>query len=976
MGFKSFADKFSLTLNDEITCIVGPNGSGKSNVVDAVRWVLGEQSVKSLRGDGAMSDVIFQGSKSRKPLNVASVMLVFDNSDHYLKIPYDEVSIKRKIFRTGENEYYLNGEKCRLKDIMDLFLDSGIGRESFNIISQGEVQRILSNSPYDRRIIFEEAAGVLKYKKRKEEAFRKLEKTKINLDRVEDIIKELKERVEPLKEQSSKAKKYLEHKENLEKHDIALLCYDITKMSDTYQGVKKKITTLEEELRDLSSNSSLQDVNRLKLKEDITHLEEELTKYNQDYVEKTKQVEGLNRDLSLMKERSKYDRNSSMVKENMQLLLEKKLASQNEVSKSQEEVRLLQSTRETIEKQILKEEDKYQEKRKKKDQIFNDFNALDKETLLIDNKILSKKNALETASGVPSSVKSVLSNPKLKGIHQTLANLLTIDSTYVKALETAIFSSKYYLVVDDEQAAKDAIFYLKNNHLGRVTFLPISTMKPREVDKETLASLQNDSSFVDVLSNLVSYTDTYHVIILNQLGNILVAKDLDGATKLAKKINYRYRIITLDGDVINVGGSLTGGSSSPSYSAITIRQEIEELSLEKTKKMEQKETLDQKLQQLNSELSSFLEKLGTIRQSLLQANQELEQKQMNLSKLENELSSLTKELSDLEHLQQDSLSEEETKLTKDYYQALEEVEHLKLKLQEIKKQLDILHQKEQEEDATMKLQSSLYRSKEQELKQLEISHSKLDVKLDHLLQTLSEEYSLTYEKAKVDYPLEIDPNVARELVNSSKAAIKALGMVNLASIDEYEEVNERYTFLTNQKNDLDQAKETLLSIINQMDEVMKENFMTTFNQVKEEFKLVFRELFNGGSADLTLTEPNDILTTGIEIVASPPGKKLKSISLLSGGEKTLTAISLLFAILNVRTVPFCLFDEVEAALDEANVDQFGKYLDHYKEKTQFLIITHKKKTMEYAKTLYGITMQESGVSKLVSVKLDDAIEVV
>ncbi len=973
LGFKSFADKFSLALDDEITCIVGPNGSGKSNVVDAVRWVLGEQSVKSLRGDGLMSDVIFQGSKSRKPLNVASVMLVFDNADHYLKIPYDEVSIKRKIFRTGENEYYLNGEKCRLKDIMDLFLDSGIGRESFNIISQGEVQKILSNSPYDRRQIFEEAAGVLKYKKRKEEAFRKLEKTKINLDRVEDIIKELSERVEPLKEQSAKAKKYLEHKEALEKYDIALLCYDITNMSDAYQEEKEKITRLEEELRNLSSDSSLQDVNRLKLKENIAKLEENLAGYNQEYVDKTKQIEGLNRDLSLMRERSKYDKDSSIVKENMRILLEKKLVAQNEVSKMQEEISLLEKKEENIKHQLQEEEEKYQNQRKKKEQFFLEFNTLDKEVLSLDNMIFSKKNALESASGVPTSVKSVLSSPKLKGIHQTLANLLSVDEKYVKAVETAIAGSKYFLVVDDEKSAKEAIFYLKSNHLGRATFLPIATMKPREVDKETLTILKNETGFVDVLSNLVTFKDEYQTIILNQLGNVLIAKDLDGATTLAKKINYRYRVITIDGDVINVGGSLTGGSTGPSYSAVTIRQEIEKLTSDKDKKMKQKIELEQKLQQENEALSTFEQTLITIRQSLLQAIQEKEQKQVNLAKQENDFSILSKELSDLEHLQKDSLTSEEEKLTSDYYQAKEQGEHLKLKLQEAQKELDLLRQKEQEEDATIKLQTSLYRAKEQELKQLEINHSKLDVKLDHLLEILSEEYSITYEKAKNDYPLEVDPSEARELVNSSKASIKALGMVNLESIDEYEEVNERYTFLTNQKNDLDQAQETLLSIIDQMDEVMRENFTTTFDKIREEFKVVFKELFNGGSADLTLTDPSDLLTTGVEIIASPPGKKLKSISLLAGLEITLTAISLLFSILNVRTVPFCLFDEVEAALDEANVDQFGKYLDHYKEKTQFLIITHKKKTMEYAKTLYGITMQESGVSKLVSVKLDEYV---
>lgn len=974
-GFKSFADKLSIKLDDKTTCIVGPNGSGKSNIVDAVRWVLGEQSVKSLRGEGAMSEVIFSGSKSRNPLNVASVELIFDNSDHYLNIPYTEISIKRKVYRNGENEYILNHEKCRLKDITDLLMDSGIGKESFNIISQGEVDRILSTSSGERRIIFEEAAGILKYKKRKEEALRKLDRTHNNLDRVNDIINELEIQVEPLKEQSKKAKKYLETKEKLEKLDIALITNDILFYSNEVNKNKEKKESLEQEIVLLSNRSSLNNTEDMKNQQRLELLEQELNQINKDLVILAEEVEKLNGERLLLRERtSKNDTNEVLEK------LRKELDNKGNISKKiellQEEVKLLENKRKDKISTLDKNKTELEKINKEQNMEQLEYSKMDRDLITLNHKIDSIKTEIEAGGNVPSSVRKVLNEHSLEGIHNTIGNILEIDNEYIKALEIAISSSKNFIITENENAAKSAIRYLKDNHLGRATFFPLTVIKKRYVDGDTLSILRNDSDFIAVLSDLVNYNKKYESIIENQLGTVIVSKNIDSATRLSKKIRSRYKVVTLDGDVVHIGGSMSGGSSYSSKSMISLKQNLLEYQNELENKQERLENVKEKVRELSSRKDEINEIYATNSRDKMLLDQELSSKIDELSKREKELDEINSKITSYESVENNSIDQKEQELMNAYQQKSTEKDKMSLRKESIVVEIDNLKQIIEEATAKEKSENSKLRNLEKEVNDLEVKITRADVKLDSMLNTLNEDYSMTYEKAKSMYVLEIDEDEARNKVSIYKSEIRKLGMVNLAAIEEYERVNTRYEFLSNQKEDLLKAEETLLDIMNEMDDVMIEEFKKTFEKIRQEFKVVFRELFHGGNADLILTNPDDILTTGVDIVASPPGKKLTTITLLSGGEKTFTAISLLFAILNVKTVPFCLFDEVEAALDDANVNAFGNYLKNYKNKTQFLIITHKKKTMEYADTLYGITMQESGVSKLVSVKLNQKVETI
>ena len=975
-GFKSFADKLDIKLDDKITCIVGPNGSGKSNVVDAVRWVLGEQSVKSLRGEGSMSDVIFSGSKSRNPLNVASVELVFDNTDHYINVPYTEISIKRKVYRTGENEYYLNGEKCRLKDVTNLLLDTGMGKESFNIISQGEVEKILSNSPSDRRVIFEEAAGILKYKRRKEEALRKLDRTHNNLDRVNDIITELELQVGPLKEQSEKATEYLENKKGLDNYEVALLAYDIENYNQQLEQAKQKKEKIDKEIVTLSNESSSADISALEDNTKLEKLEQEKTSLNNNLLKVTEEVEKINGEKNLLKERSKTNKEEEVLKETIRTTLEKKGQIEKSISLITEEINSINQDKKSKEEKYAELEKQISTAKNKRNYLMSNYSKMDQDLISLGHKISSLRMELEQSSDLPNSVRSVLKDTSLQGIHNTIGNIITIEDTYLKALNVAISSNKNFVITSDEESAKKAINYLKDNHLGRATFFPLTVIKPRFVDSETLNQIRNNSDFIAVLSDLLTYNKKYQNIIENQFGTTIISKDLDSANRLSKLIRNRYKIITLDGDVINVGGSMTGGSLNKTKSVITTKQEL--------KYQEEKEyTLKNEIASLKDELAeidniiSKLEEENYLKEKeKISISELLNSKNIDLSRVKQEYESVKKEWENLEAISNNSVSEKEQELIKLFHEKSSLKEQLQLKLKNITKEIDELKVKIEETQATYKLKNSTLRNLEKSSRELEISINRLDVKIDNMLNILSEDYELTFERAKNDYSLDIEPEEARVKVNTYRNNIKRIGMVNLGAIEEYERVNTRYSFLTNQREDLYKAESTLLEIMNEMDEVMEEEFKNTFMAIQIEFQKVFKELFNGGQASLKLTDPSNMLTTGVEIVASPPGKKLTTISLLSGGEKTLTAISLLFAILNVRSVPFCLFDEVEAALDEANVAGFGTYLNHYRDKTQFLIITHKKKTMEYANTLYGITMQESGVSKLVSVKLEDHMEVV
>ena len=974
-GFKSFADKLDIKLDDKITCIVGPNGSGKSNVVDAVRWVLGEQSVKSLRGEGSMSDVIFSGSKSRNPLNVASVELIFDNSDHYINIPYTDISIKRKVYRNGENEYFLNNERCRLKDITNLLMDSGVGKESFNIISQGEVDRIISSSSQDRRVVFEEAAGILKYKKRKEEALRKLDRTHNNLDRVNDIITELELQVGPLREQSKKAKEYLENKEGLDKYEVALLAHDIEYLNGELEENKNKREALEKQIMTLSNEYTNSDVKTVEDQNKLDKLEKELVLINNELLKTTEEVEKINGEKNLLKERSNSSKKDNEVSEKIRKLLEEKASINHSIEIINKEIEVINNDSNQYNEKLDLLRNDISKYTKEKNMEQNEYSKLDRDIINIKNKIESLKIEIENGGNIPNSVRSILKANSLTGIHNTIGNVISTDSKYIKALEIALSSSKNFIITDDEVSSKEAINYLKDNRLGRATFFPLSVIKDRYVDGDILNKLDTNSDFIGVLSDLVEYDKKYKNIIYNQLGTVLVSPDIDSATRLSRVINKRYKIVTLDGDVIHIGGSMSGGSFYTSKSVITLRQELNLLEMKLNTSEENIIRSRNNINKLVENIDKSNEEYLKISREKVLLDEKIKSKNDDLTLLKNSLSSTTLELESYEGIKSNSISQMEEELINKFNEKSILKDKLAIDSKKLAKEIGNLKDEIERRSADEKIHNSTLRNLEKEVSNLNINITKADVKLDNMLNILNEEYSITFEKAKADYQLDIEVDEARKKVNTYRSNIKRIGMVNLDSIDEYERVNTRYEFLQKQKEDLLKAEDTLLDIMNEMDDVMVEEFSNTFENIRKEFREVFKELFGGGSADLKLTNPDDLLTTGVDIVASPPGKKLTTISLLSGGEKTFTAISLLFAILNVKTVPFCLFDEVEAALDEANVDAFGKYLDHYKNKTQFLIITHKKKTMEFADTLYGITMQESGVSKLVSVKLNEKAEV-
>lgn len=969
-GFKSFADKTEINFEKNINGIVGPNGSGKSNIVDAVRWVLGEQSVKSLRGDTS-TDVIFSGSKSRKALNSASVTLTFDNEDKHLQTNYSEVSIKRVMYRTGENEYFLNNEHCRLKDITSLFTDSGADKEAFNIISQGKIDEIISTKPQDRRLIFESAAGVLKYKKRKTEALKKLDRTNSNINRVNDIINELKINLEPLRKQSQDAKKYLELKEELKEIDISLITYDITNLNNKLQKTKTNIDTLNDELVSLSSNTSSYDIDILTKKDKIKEIEDSISEKQKLLIELTKNIEKIDANIKVLKERQKYTKESDEISNNIVSLKENILKYDNEINK----LSLLLEESNNSHNELLKEQAKiYTEldnTKQKKNKITTKINDSNRDITNLNYKISYLEENINNNNLLPSSIKNILNNPRISGVHNVIGNLISIADEYKTAINIALGPSTNYLVVDTKGNAKECVNYLKENNLGRATFYPLDTIKAKYIDEITQNRLTNIKGYINIASNLVTYSSEYQNIIKNSLGNIIIADNIDNANIISNIINHKYRVVTLDGQVVNIGGSITGGSLNKINNIIKEKYKLDSYKRELNTLTENLNKFNTESKLLEQNILSLEEKNYTIKTSLTDLMDKQQKLELSLSEQKEQKESLARELIDLESISNNNTDKELDNLLTMYYSSIGSKDNVNSEITNLTKKKEIINADILEIEQTRNKSNTYISAKEKELNKLELSLNTISLKLDNLLLTLTEEYNITYESAINNYKLELEESLARDKVNSLKSELKSIPYVNLGAIDEFDRINTRYEFLTKQKEDLHNAENTLLEIINEMDEVMQEKFLKTFEEIRAEFKKVFVSMFQGGEAELILTNPDNILETGIEIQAVPSGKKLKSITLLSGGEKTFTAISLLFAILNVRPVPFCLLDEVEAALDDANVESFGRYLYKYRDKTQFILITHKKKTMEFADVLYGITMQESGVSKLVSVRLED-----
>ncbi len=970
-GFKSFADKIVIDLNDGITGIVGPNGSGKSNVVDAVRWVLGEQSVRQLRGDGSMTDVIFSGSKSRNGANVASVTLVFDNTDNYFPLSFSEVSIKRRVYKDGTNEYYLNGERCRLKDITDVLLDSGIAKESFNIISQGKIEEIIASKPEDRRVIIEEAAGVLKYKRRKSDALRKLDRTHDNMSRVNDIINELEVQINPLKEQREKALQYLEVKEELEGIEVALIAHDITNINYKYQENKNRVKIISDEILGMGSSSNTNEAKLTEMKLKQTKLMDDIRVCQQNLLEITKLVEQINSQKNIITERKKYTVEDSKLHAHVLELTEESFRTKNDIESYLLKVKQLDEECNELSVKLKSIEEDINKLKSKKINVEGVLSGYNRNEVFIKNKIESLQTSIENNDLLPSSVKSVLNNPKLNGIHNTIGNIIEVEEKYSLAISTILGASSNNIIVDNENSAKEAINYLKNNNLGRATFFPLNIIKVKTISNDILNSINDIQGYIGVASNLTKYDKKYDNIVKNQLGNVIVVENIDTANKICKMINYSYRVVTIDGEIFHVGGSLTGGNAPKIRNIILEKHELEQYINEEKNIIGNIKLSENEINEIDYNLKGLEDKFYLMNKEFITITETKNNYLNTLNMLKEKDINLNNEIVGTNNIIDNKLSKEEEDVIARYYDAVKEKETLTLTLSNLQNKDLELKEELEELELSIKKENSLYNSKNKELKDLEIEINRADVKLDNLLNTLSETYNITYEKASSLYKLELSEEVARNKVQNLKKTIKELGMVNLAAPEEYDRVSVRYEFLIKQRDDLVSAENTLLEIIKEMDSVMETDFKVTFEIVNKNFSETFKELFKGGTASLKLTDPNNLLETGVEIIASPPGKKLTSISLLSGGEKTFTAISLLFAILKSRPVPFCILDEVEAALDEVNVDSFGAYLKNLKLKTQFILITHKKRTMEYADVLYGITMQESGVSKLVSVKLEE-----
>ncbi len=968
-GFKSFADRIVIELNKTFTGIVGPNGSGKSNIVDAVKWVLGEQSIKTLRGTSGMSDVIFNGSKSRDAKNAASVTISFDNTNHELNTDYETVEVKRIVYKSGENEYYLNGQRCRLKDITDLFLDSFSTKDGINIIAQGKVAEILSNKAEDRRIVFEEAAGVLKYKKRKEDSLRKLAKTHDNLSRINMIINELESQVEPLKKESEKANKYNEIKNELTNIDVALITNDISKKYVTLEENRKRVSSLKENIAfKTSENRKLETIieeNKIKL----IKLESKESKIREDLNKVTTDLSNASQKKELLIERTKYDKNSDEVKNNLIAVKEKQLLVKNEIESLNRTIINKKSEEQNINEVLTNLEKENSTLNKRLEIIKSEYNNIIRQEETLKNKKQILENNIQNNELAPYSVKFIL-NSHIDKVHDVIGNLVTTDDKYMNMLNVAIQNVQNHIVVDDEETAKRCISLLKENKSGRATFLPISAIKPKRIDEVILNKIKKEDSFIGIASELVNYSNIYSDIINNLLGTTLVVKTIDDAIKISKLIYNRYRIITLNGDVINVGGSMTGGSLktnnsiiSEKYELESIKETIKNIGIRKEEIVKEEEELEFKFNDLKNKIYKSNVEIVGIKEFISNKTSLL-----NDNKAENE--KLLNEISDLSNNSKEKIDKNISNIMDKYYKLENLKKELEYNLNSVIKEQNHIKDSINESEIVIKKANNDEKKEIENINKLEIDITKDNILVDNLLVKLNEEYSMTYEKAKQNYILQMDEETARLKVADLKRNIKLLGNINLNSIEDYERVNKRYTFMITQKEDLKNSESNLLDIIKSMDEQMIDKFSKTFNKINIEFNQVFKELFNGGEARLELTDPNNMLETGIDIIAYPPGKKPANISLLSGGEKTLTAISLLFSIMNLKQVPFVILDEVESALDEANVERFGKYLDNYKGKTQLLIITHKKKTMEFVDLLYGVTMEESGVSKLVSVKLE------
>ena len=1164
-GFKSFADKTKVVFDQGVTAVVGPNGSGKSNITESLRWALGESSVKSLRG-GKMPDVIFAGTESRKPLNYASVIVTLDNQDGFIKDAGQEIKVERHIYRSGDSEYKIDGKKVRLRDIHDLFLDTGLGRDSFSIISQGKVEEIFNSKPEERRAIFEEAAGVLKYKTRRKETESKLQQTQDNLDRLEDIIYELDNQIKPLEKQAATARKFMEldgqrkaiyldvlvaqiqankaeldvtegelnqvqelltsyyqKRQELEeenqtlkkkRHDLqAEMAKDQSSLMDltsliselerklalskleteqvalNQQEAQTRLASLDEKRNALIQEKEEKEANLSQLEEnlavntkELNRLEAELLAFSDDpdqmieqlrerFVAFLQEEADVSNQLTRIENDLENSRQQTQKQEEQLESLKEQLASAK--SKASEQELALKSAKEEVQSLLAdyqtnakQEEEQKQAYQSQQNQLFDRLDSLKNKQA----KAQSLENILKNHSNFYAGVKSVLQEKnRLGGIIGAVSEHLTFDVHYQTALEIALGASSQHIIVEDEQAATKAIDFLKRNRSGRATFLPLTTIKARSISGQNQDVIASSPGFLGMADELVTFDAKLEAIFKNLLATTAIFDTVEHARDAARKVRYQVRMVTLDGTELRTGGSYAGGANRQNNS-IFIKPELEQLQKEIAQEEKLLRQEEENLKSVQENLANLTQTLETIKsqgeqariqeQGLYLAYQqtsqqveeletllELQEKELNnlrggdwqaekekcqerLSIIATEKQKLESEIEEIksnknaiqERYQnlQEKLSQERLLKTEmigrkryevaDIERINKELEYLDMEQDEIERLLqekvdnlekvdtELLTKQEAEaksqkeeiqqglirkrfelddiegqlDDIASHLEQARQQNEEWIRKQTraEATKEKITDRLRYLQGQLTEEYQISYTEAlEQANPLE-DLAVAEQKVKDLEKSIRSLGPVNLDAIEQFDEVHERLEFLNSQRDDILSAKNLLLETITEMNDEVKERFKSTFEAIRESFKVTFKQMFGGGQADLILTE-GDLLTAGVEISVQPPGKKIQSLNLMSGGEKALSALALLFSIIRVKTIPFVILDEVEAALDEANVKRFGDYLNRFDKDSQFIVVTHRKGTMAAADSIYGVTMQESGVSKIVSVKLKD-----
>ncbi len=1172
-GFKSFADKTVLEFMPGITAVIGPNGSGKSNISDSIRWVLGEQSMKSLRGTKSL-DIIFAGTQNRKSLGFAEASLVFDNTDGALQIEYTEVTVTRKIYRSGETGYYINKVPCRLKDVLELFMDTGIGKDGYSIIGQGKIDEILSNKSEDRRHIFEEAAGIVKFRTRKAESEKKLEHTKLNLLRINDILAEIEANIEPLKAQSEKAKKYLSLREELKSIEIGLFLYNIEKYKTNLEEIVK-----DEEIYTTQcgeEEEKLEKVKQLKeaLKEEVDRITNQIEEMSNIGFESQKEIEMLNSDINVANTRiNNNEENKQRYEKEIEELEIRKKELEDEIKQKEEKRDNLKQNREKYEKELAEKEKALEEITKKlsskeleiegykkqveentdkkyelqsqsheqdinvendekrqrqiKSEISNYISELDSTRLQkediskgfyeidskrnnilksleeinvkkqssdqkikayntqinqLENEMRIKESRLrflveteKEKEGYVKSVKSLLKDCENvkelgKGMHGVLANIIDVPEQYQTAIEMSLGMSLQNIVTDTEQDAKRLVEHLRKNNLGRASFLPIASVRGKKLDKIK----GKENGVIGIASDLIKFDKKYEQIIISLLGRTVIVDNMDNAIKVAKQNGYTFRIMTLDGDMINPSGAITGGSVAKKTVNILgrgkeieklqkeikdIKQKIEKIKQEKQEfensiedTIEMATSLEKELQEIDityatekqkvvaideniEKLEKRLQKLKDEGQQLEEQKEEAKNTKQEIEKKIEELSSqneeLTKVITEFAELNKDnqkyvddlnfditnlkisvssfdeseaSIEEMKERINMDIENTLKSIENKKLQIEQIKSdnfnlQETIKETKQKIENIKEEVKNS--GSKIEELKndrqdknkklseqeneitekfkviedlksqivKIDVKKTKLEEDIQSIINKMWEEYELTPNNITEEYKKPENVAMTQKKVNNLRSDIRNLGSINIDSIEEYKNTKERYDFMCEQRVDLENTMAKLRKMIQEMTTTMKQQFKEQFELINKNFAEVFKELFGGGNASLKLEDEENILDCGIEITVQPPGKKLQNMMLLSGGEKAFTAIALLFAILKINPAPFCVLDEIEAALDDVNVYRFAEYLKKFSKDTQFLVITHRKGTMEAADTVYGVTMEESGISKLLSMKL-------